>query len=60
MGLFANVDEDTDIFSPMTSRVSHLAIGDILAVGVALARGPELAEKLAQAKDVLEKRRVGA
>ena len=33
VGLFANVDEDTDIFSPMTSRVSHLAIGDILAVG---------------------------
>lgn len=60
VGLFANVDEDTDIFSPMTSRVSHLAIGDILAVGVALARGPQLAEKLAQAKDVLEKRRVGA
>jgi RpiR family transcriptional regulator, carbohydrate utilization regulator len=58
VGLFANVDEDTDIFSPMTSRVSHLAIGDILAVGLALARGPELAEKLAEAKDVLESRRV--
>ena len=59
VGLFANVDEDTDIFSPMTSRISHLAIGDILAVGLALARGPELAEKLAEAKDVLEGRRVG-
>jgi RpiR family transcriptional regulator, carbohydrate utilization regulator len=58
VGLFANVDEDTDIFSPMTSRVSHLAIGDILAVGLALARGPALAEKLAAAKDVLESRRV--
>ncbi|WP_244847214.1 MurR/RpiR family transcriptional regulator [Caballeronia sp. SL2Y3] len=60
VGLFANVDEDTDIFSPMTSRVSHLAIGDILAVGLALARGPQLAEKLAEAKDVLEGRRVGS
>ncbi|SAL18227.1 RpiR family transcriptional regulator [Caballeronia terrestris] len=60
VGLFANVDEDTDIFSPMTSRVSHLAIGDILAVGVALARGPQLAEKLKQAKDVLNRRRVGS
>ncbi len=60
VGLFANVDEDTDIFSPMTSRVSHLAIGDILAVGLALARGPTLGEKLAEAKDVLEARRVGA
>jgi RpiR family transcriptional regulator, carbohydrate utilization regulator len=60
VGLFANVDEDTDIFSPMTSRISHLAIGDILAVGMALARGPALAEKLVEAKDVLERRRVGA
>lgn len=41
VGLFANVDEDTDIFS-------HLAIGDILAVELALA----------EAKDVLESRRV--
>src|SRR6202012_2955680 len=59
IGLFASVDEDTDIFSPMTSRTSHLAIGDILAVGVALQRGPELAEKLAGAKDVITRRRVG-
>jgi RpiR family carbohydrate utilization transcriptional regulator len=58
VGLFANVDEDTDIFSPMTSRVSHLAIGDILAVGVALSRGPELVEKMAQAKEVINRRRI--
>jgi RpiR family carbohydrate utilization transcriptional regulator len=58
VGLFANVDEDTDIFSPMTSRVSHLAIGDILAVGVALSRGPELVEKLAQVKEVINRRRI--
>ena len=58
VGVFANVDEDTDIFSPMTSRVSHLAIGDILAVGVALGRGPEFAAWLAEAKGVLDRRRV--
>jgi len=58
VGLYANVDEDTDIFSPMTSRVSHLAIGDILAVGVALKLGPDLVGKLAQAKDVLRRRRI--
>ncbi|WJF89859.1 MurR/RpiR family transcriptional regulator [Paraburkholderia bonniea] len=58
VGLFANVDEDADIFSPMTSRVSHLAIGDILAVGVALRLGPERLDKLAQAKDVLRRRRI--
>jgi RpiR family transcriptional regulator, carbohydrate utilization regulator len=58
VGLHANVDEDTDVFSPMTSRTSHLAIGDILAVGVALQRGPELAEKLAEAKEIIARRRL--
>ncbi|WP_296652102.1 MurR/RpiR family transcriptional regulator [Paraburkholderia sp.] len=58
VGLHANVDEDTDIFSPMTSRTSHLAIGDILAVGVALQRGPELTEKLAGAKEIIARRRL--
>lgn len=58
VGLHANVDEDTDIFSPMTSRTSHLAIGDILAVGVALQRGPALAEKLKKAKDLIVGRRI--
>jgi RpiR family carbohydrate utilization transcriptional regulator len=58
VGLHANVDEDTDVFSPMTSRTSHLAIGDILAVGVALRRGPELAEKLAGAKQLIARRRL--
>ncbi|CAM2175640.1 RpiR family transcriptional regulator, carbohydrate utilization regulator [Paraburkholderia sacchari] len=60
VGLHANVDEDTDVFSPMTSRTSHLAIGDILAVGVALQRGPELTEKLASAKDIIARRRLDA
>ena len=58
VGLHANVDEDTDVFSPMTSRTSHLAIGDILAVGVALRRGPALAEKLAGAKELIARRRL--
>ncbi|WP_233862216.1 MurR/RpiR family transcriptional regulator [Paraburkholderia adhaesiva] len=58
VGLHANVDEDTDVFSPMTSRTSHLAIGDILAVGVALQCGPELTEKLADAKEIIARRRL--
>jgi RpiR family transcriptional regulator, carbohydrate utilization regulator len=58
VSLFANVAEETDIFSPMTSRVSHLAIGDILAVGVALTRGPELVDKLARAKKAITRRRI--
>jgi len=58
VSLSANVAEETDIFSPMTSRMSHLAIGDILAVGVALTRGAELVDKLAQAKATLTRRRI--
>lgn len=57
VALMANLTEDTDIYAPMTSRISHLAIGDVLAVGVALKRGPELVDKLARAKTVLNKRR---
>lgn len=58
VGLHANLAEDSDMFSPMTSRTSHLAIGDILAVGVALQRGTQLAEKLADAKGLLSHRRI--
>ncbi|ABE32345.1 transcriptional regulator, RpiR family [Paraburkholderia xenovorans LB400] len=56
--LFSNVVEENDVFSPMTSRMSHLAIGDILAVGVALRRGPELVERVGQAKGVIGRLRV--
>ncbi len=43
----------------MTSRMSHLAIGDILAVGVALQRGPELVDRLGRAKAAIVRRRIG-
>ena len=56
--LFSNVVEENDVFSPMTSRMSHLAIGDILAVGVALKRGSELVERLGQAKGVISRLRM--
>jgi len=60
VALCANVDEETDVFSPMTSRISHLAIGDILAVGVALKRGPELVERLSRARNALDRKRIDA
>lgn len=41
-----SVDEDTDIYTPMTTRLAQLAIIDVLSVGVALRQGPELAERL--------------
>lgn len=56
--LHANIEETTDVLSPMASRVSHLAIGDILAVGVALQRGPQFIEKLSHSKTLLKNRRI--
>jgi len=33
--------EDEDFYAPIKSRMAHLAIIDVLAVGVALSRGPD-------------------
>ncbi len=58
VALCADVEEDPDVYSPMTSRIAHLAIIDVLAVGVALSRGPGLLAKLEKAKQSLRERRV--
>ena len=55
--LFADVPEDLDVYAPMTSRLVHLAIIDVLAVSVAVLRGPALGAKLKRAKEVLAERR---
>ena len=52
--LNAEVEEDPDLYSPMTSRIVHLTIIDALAVSVALARGPKWASKLEKSKDELK------
>lgn len=57
LALLADVPENTDVYSPMTSRLVHLAIGDVLAVGVALRRGPDVAEILTRAKAAVLARR---
>ncbi|MFL0806376.1 MAG: MurR/RpiR family transcriptional regulator [Oceanobacter sp.] len=41
-----NIEEDTDQFTPMTSRIAHLMIIDMLAVAVTQRRGPEFARHL--------------
>jgi len=45
------INEDTDVFTPMTSRITHLLVIDCLAVGVAQRKGPEFDEHLARIKD---------
>lgn len=52
--LNAEVEEDPDLYSPMTSRIVHLTIIDTLAVSVALARGPKWVSKLEKSKDELK------
>jgi len=40
--------QDEDFYAPIKSRMAHLAIVDVLAVGVALSRGPDF--KMADAR----------
>ncbi len=50
--------EDTDIYTPMTSRIIHLTITDILATGVMLRRGPVFQEHLRRIKESLKETRL--
>jgi len=51
-------DEDTDIYTPMTTRLAQLALIDVLSVGVALRLGPELANRLTKAHRSLTDKRL--
>jgi RpiR family carbohydrate utilization transcriptional regulator len=42
----------------MTSRIAHLVLIDVLAVGVALRRGPVLVQQLEKTKRSLRDKRV--
>ena len=59
VSLHAEVDEDTDIYTPMLSRLAHLALLDVLAVGMALRGGIGTREDLTRIKAVLDARRQG-
>jgi DNA-binding MurR/RpiR family transcriptional regulator len=41
-----NATEDTQIFTPLSSRIAHLVMIDVLAIGVAQKKGPKLEEHL--------------
>jgi len=45
-----NVEEDTEIYTPLSSRIVHLVVIDVLAIGVAQRRGPALNEHLLKIK----------
>ena len=51
--LAVETPEDTDIYTPMTSRIAHLVLIDVLATAVALKRGPQFSSHLKRIKDSL-------
>ena len=55
--LRADTQEDTEIYSPMISRLAHLALIDVLALGVALKRGRQASRALEKTKRSLADRR---
>ncbi|TAL82490.1 MAG: SIS domain-containing protein [Candidimonas sp.] len=55
--LRADTQEDTVLYSPMLSRLVHLAMIDLLALGVALARGENVSTILAKTKKSLAGKR---
>lgn len=56
--LLVDVQEDPDVYTPMTSRLAHLAVIDALCVGVALALGPECVTRLERVKQAVRQRRL--
>ncbi|KIL34373.1 hypothetical protein SD71_20310 [Cohnella kolymensis] len=45
-----DLDEDTNVYTPMNSRFSHLLVLDILVVGVSLQYGQQLTDRLKRMK----------
>lgn len=58
VALGVDVAEDLDVYTPMSSRLAQLAMIDVLAVGVALARGPAFVAQLQKTKKSLLDKRV--
>jgi RpiR family carbohydrate utilization transcriptional regulator len=53
-----DVPEDPDVYAPMTSRLAHLAVIDVLAVGLAVSRGSSIAGQLGRIKQTILARRI--
>lgn len=56
--LATDMVEDQEVYSPMTSRLSHLALIDILAVGTAIRLGPDIGRGLEKAKAAVRDKRI--
>ena len=56
VALSVDVDEDSDIFSPVKSRLGQMVVLDILAVGVAVRGGEGMLAQLARARRAIDDR----
>jgi RpiR family carbohydrate utilization transcriptional regulator len=45
--------EDIKIYTPLSSRIAHLAVIDVLAIGVAKKKGPQLQQHLQKLQEGL-------
>ena len=54
VALTVDVDEDSDIFSPVKSRLGQMVVLDVLAVGVAVRGGEHMLEQLAKARRAID------
>jgi RpiR family carbohydrate utilization transcriptional regulator len=60
IALLVAVSEDEDLYTPMAARLAFLTIIDVLAVGVALRRGPAMTQRLEKLRKLLKRKRVSA
>lgn len=58
IAIAVDVEEDTTIYTPLASRIVHLVVIDVLAIGVAQNRGPALKDHLFKLKQGLKNLRV--
>ncbi|WP_414833914.1 MurR/RpiR family transcriptional regulator [Afifella sp. YEN Y35] len=54
VSLLTDVAEEYDVYSPLTSRISHLVLGDALSICVALRKGRTLHERVERSKALLK------
>lgn len=56
--LAADLPENSDVYAPMSSRIVHLALIDLLSVSVALAGGEALLQRLEHTRETLREKRI--
>jgi len=54
ISLTVDVNEDSDIFSPVKSRLGQMVVLDVLAVGVAVRGGDNMLEQLSRARRAID------